>query len=191
MIFFSADHHFYHSNIIKYCGRPFLSVEEMNEKMVSRWNEVVQPDDTVYYLGDFALANRAVEVFGPRLNGEKLLIMGNHDTCHPCHKKRAAIGERVYATAGFKTIGLEHVIEIGAEKVLLNHMPYLSTDPNDDKYKLKFQNYRPKDQGAWLLHGHIHEKWKIKNRQINVGVDVWNFYPVPITEIEKMLIEGK
>ncbi len=41
MIFFSADHHFYHANIIRYCSRPFNSVEEMNEEMIARWNSTV------------------------------------------------------------------------------------------------------------------------------------------------------
>ena len=65
MIFFTSDHHFYHSNIIKYCQRPFHSVEEMNEEMIRRWNSVVGVDDTVYYLGDFSLAKRPVELFAP------------------------------------------------------------------------------------------------------------------------------
>ena len=55
MIFFTSDHHFYHTNIIKYCQRPFQSVEEMNEVMVERWNAVVGKNDTVYYLGDLEL----------------------------------------------------------------------------------------------------------------------------------------
>ena len=91
MIFFTSDHHFYHTNIIKYCNRPFQSVEEMNEEMVKRWNSVVNPGDTVYYLGDFSLAKRPVEVFVPRLNGEKHFIMGNHDVCtssRPCRPRK-------------------------------------------------------------------------------------------------------
>lgn len=51
----------------------------------------------------------------------------------------------------------------------------------------KHLNFRPEDDGMWLLHGHIHEKRKTKGRMINVGVDVWDFYPTPITEIEKII----
>jgi len=189
MIYFSSDHHFYHTNIIRYCKRPFETVEQMNEEMVKRWNEVVQPEDTVYYLGDFAMAYRAVEVFAPKLNGEKYLIMGNHDLCHPCNKKKSEIGRRVYLEAGFKTLELEKTIEIAGQEVLLTHMPYSQKDPANP-YDLKHQQYRPKDDGKWLLHGHIHEKWKQKDRMINVGVDVWDFYPVSITKIEAFLKEG-
>lgn len=74
MIYFSSDHHFGHLNIIQYCKRPFSSVEEMNEEMARRWNSVVNPDDTVYYLGDFSLVLDPVEAIAPHLNGKKFLL---------------------------------------------------------------------------------------------------------------------
>lgn len=190
MIFFTADHHFYHANIIRYCQRPFHSVEQMNEEMVRRWNSIVRPADTVYYLGDFSMAKRPVTLFAPRLHGEKHLIMGNHDACHPCHKKKAESARQVYLEAGFKTLDLEQTMEIAGQKVLLHHMPYLSGESDTGGYALKHREFRPKDDGRWLLHGHVHEKWKTKDRMINIGVDVWGFFPVPITEIEKVLINA-
>jgi len=80
MIWFTADHHFNHANIIKYCNRPFSSVDEMNNELVRRWNEVIKPDDTVYHLGDFTL--EGVETFYKffmQLNGKILIIPGGHD----------------------------------------------------------------------------------------------------------------
>jgi calcineurin-like phosphoesterase family protein len=59
-IYFSSDHHFSHSNVIKYCNRPYTSVQEMNEDLIQRWNNQVKPEDTVYYLGDFSLGKNAV-----------------------------------------------------------------------------------------------------------------------------------
>ena len=50
---YSSDSHFHHRRIIEYCSRPFPSVEEMNQVMIERWNEVVKPDDIVYHCGDF------------------------------------------------------------------------------------------------------------------------------------------
>ena len=146
-IFFSPDHHFGHANIIKYCNRPFESVDIMNEEMVKRWNSVVGPNDTVYYLGDFSLSNNLVEAFTQKLNGEKHLIMGNHDACHPCNKKKAAIGFEIYQRAGFKTIQLEQTLTISGQTVLLNHMPYAEEEPKPE-YKLRFQKYRPNDNGG-------------------------------------------
>lgn len=190
MIFFTADHHFYHSNIIRYCGRPFQSVEEMNEEMVKRWNALVSPADTVYHLGDFSLAYRPVELFDPRLHGEKHLIMGNHDLCHPRNKKKAEIARPIFERLGFASFELERTMVIGGQTVVLNHFPYLTAEQPTPGYDLKFKDSRPKDQGLWLLHGHIHEKWKTKGRMINVGVDAWDFYTVPMTEIEKIINGG-
>ena len=185
MVFFSSDHHFYHSNIIKYCSRPFGSIEDMNAEMVKRWNDLVKPKDTVYYLGDFALAYQAVIHFTPLLNGEKILIMGNHDLCHPYNKKKTDTGKRIYRECGFKLLLEETIIEVNNKNVRLNHFPYASID--DDKYGKKYSKYRPIDDGKWLLCGHVHEKWKIKNKMINVGVDVWDFKPVPLSTIEKII----
>ena len=82
-IWFTSDHHFGHANIIKYCERPFNSVGHMNASMIGSWNGVVASDDTVYYLGDFAMQPHLVAEILPQLNGKKLLIAGNHDRCHP------------------------------------------------------------------------------------------------------------
>ena len=57
-IFFTADTHFGHANIIKYCHRPFATVEEMDDALVRNWNAVVSPDATVFHLGDFALDSK-------------------------------------------------------------------------------------------------------------------------------------
>lgn len=187
MIFFTADHHFDHQNIIKYCARPFGGVTEMNAELASRWNSVVKPSDTVYYLGDFSMSARPVEYWGKQLNGEKHLIMGNHDRCHPS-KKGSADVLSIYRAAGFVSFDLELQMSIAGQEVLLNHFPYLS-EP-DPKYKLKYQDLRPKDEGLWLLHGHVHEKWKQKARMINVGVDVWDFYPVSLSTIETLIDGG-
>ena len=51
-IFFTSDHHFGHTNILKFCNSPFNSIEQMNEELIKRWNEKIGPDDEVYHLGD-------------------------------------------------------------------------------------------------------------------------------------------
>lgn len=79
-IFITSDHHFGHRNIIRYCARPFGSVEEMNEELINRWNEVVGPTDIVIHLGDFSFGDeRRVHEVKSRLNGTVILIVGNHD----------------------------------------------------------------------------------------------------------------
>ena len=64
---------------------------------------------------------------------------------------------------------------IAGQQVQINHFPY---DPGEPDRPAKFTQWRPKDVGGWLLCGHIHEKWRQNGRQINVGVDAWNFAPV-------------
>lgn len=79
-VYLSADHHFSHANILRYCARPFGSVEEMDAEMIRRWNAAVSPGDTVVHLGDFALASRErISDLVAALNGRKVLVLGNHD----------------------------------------------------------------------------------------------------------------
>lgn len=77
--FFTADHHFGHANIIKYCNRPFDTVEEMDEVLIQRWNEVVRGQDVVIYAGDFTLRNSYAQELIDRLKGNKIFLKGNHD----------------------------------------------------------------------------------------------------------------
>lgn len=80
--FFIADTHFGGENIRRYENRPFLNAAEMDEKLIENWNRAVAEDDTVYVLGDFSDymdAGKETEILG-KLNGTKILVMGNHDT---------------------------------------------------------------------------------------------------------------
>lgn len=79
--FFIGDTHLSHKNILIYepVARPFATVEEMNEEIVRRWNSVVGKFDKVYHLGDFCMGGKQNIAIAGRLNGQKRLIMGNHD----------------------------------------------------------------------------------------------------------------
>jgi len=79
-IFITADHHFYHENIIEYCKRPFKAVEEMDKVMMEKWNKKVGKDDLVIHLGDFAIGSKTkIKETKDKLNGTIILIRGNHD----------------------------------------------------------------------------------------------------------------
>ena len=199
MIFFTSDHHFSHANVIKYCKRPYQNIEEMNQDMVRLWNETVAPTDTVYYLGDFSLWKLAPAKYLPMLNGEKHLIAGNHDWCHPVHyKKKPQAGEKfrkLYYEAGFKSIKTEDEIIIKSMDnprqftVRLHHLPYTGKD-SDHTYAERYTEYRPIDKGQWLLCGHVHDTWAQRGRMINVGVDVRDFKPISLDEIYKIMLNG-
>jgi calcineurin-like phosphoesterase family protein len=191
MIWFSSDHHFYHNNVIRYCNRPFESVEQMNEALVIGWNMTVHPDDTVYYLGDFSMAARPVETFTKRLLGTKYFIHGNHDFTHPYHKKSRNKENQEkwiqkYKDWGWTSVQDELIIEHEGQKFRLAHLPYTNDlfHGQGDKY----ENFRPEDDGIPLLCGHVHEKWTTERSgngtlMINVGVDRHGFAPISINKV--------
>ena len=84
-IFFTSDTHFAHENMCKFLDydgervRPFNSYKECDELMIQNWNEVVKPQDKVYFLGDLTFNKNEADKIMPRLNGKKCLIRGNHD----------------------------------------------------------------------------------------------------------------
>lgn len=196
MIYFSSDQHYWHNNIIRYCARPHKTVEEMNEDMVLKWNQTVLPEDTIYVLGDFSLAFRAVETFPQRLMGNKVLVPGNHDFCHSYHKKSLTPENREkwlqkYRDHGFTILPEQTTLDLpGLGIVNLCHHPYTddNSSDNDAGYQDKYAKWRPADDGKILLCGHIHEKWQTKKSSkgtlmINVGVDVHGFVPVSLDQI--------
>lgn len=85
MICFTADTHFDHANIIRFCNRHFATVEEMNETLIANWNRKVHGNDTVYILGDMFFQTTDPEPILRQLKGKKHLITGNHDSqwTHP------------------------------------------------------------------------------------------------------------
>lgn len=83
MIYYIADMHFGHKNVLRFDKRPFADTDLMDEVLIHNWNEHVTDDDTVYVLGDAFWKNEenSVKII-QRLNGHKHLIRGNHDRVH-------------------------------------------------------------------------------------------------------------
>lgn len=164
-IFFTADHHFGHRGIITMCGRPFDNVDEMDEALISRWNERVRKGDTVYHLGDFTMgasAERGVEIFA-RLNGRKHLIVGNHD--------KLKVRSLPWASPPQARVLLRHP----AEK-----LPLVL-----DHYAMR--TWPGAHRGAIHLYGHSHGGLAGHGRSLDVGVDCWDFRPVTLDEIRPTL----
>ena len=174
-VYFTSDTHFNHANIIGFCNRPFKSVEEMNEKLIENWNNVVGADDIVFHLGDFCLGGSAewTKVLD-RLNGKIYLIQGNHDM------KNLRQGY----TNRFELITMQMHIEVGKQKIYLNHCPFLC--------------YGGAYRDTWQLFGHVHTSkyntGKDKSRlaylfptQYDVGVDNNNFTPVFFEQVKSII----
>lgn len=193
---FTSDLHFSHANIIKFCDRPFKDADEMNRKIVSNINELVSQGDELWILGDLAMGflENSLPIV-KRIHAKKILVGGNHDRFHPYYGKKSEAFVQTYLD---KT-GAERIIPTNTEltlldgsNVLVSHFPYPEKDfrPQVSRSgkintKDKFAEYRPNDNGRWLLCGHVHEKWAVQGRQINVGIDAWGGKPVP----EETLVE--
>lgn len=154
----TADHHFYHANIIKYCHRPFKDVLEMNQVLEELWNDNIAEEDEVWHLGDFGFW--AKDQFGltslfNRLHGRKHLIWGSHDH---------GMDNLPWASV---TKGYTHL-----DEAILVH---------DGGGFLR--TMRQKGVEYWgievpILCGHVHQIWQVQGNMLNVGVDVWHFRPI-------------
>jgi calcineurin-like phosphoesterase family protein len=160
--FFTSDTHFHHNAIVHMGnGRPFATVEEMNETIIERWNERIGPDDNVYHLGDFALCGRAkAQEVMDRLNGRKVLIAGNHDDKARKLDGWAQVLDMAYLRRGHRRIVLCH-------------------------YAMK--TWRNAHHGSVMLFGHSHGNLRGCRQSLDVGVDAWDFRPVTLEEIDARL----
>jgi len=167
-IFFTADTHFNHSNIIKYENRPFNNVHEMNEELIKRWNNKVGKNDRVYVLGDFAFDRDGTYVVElvRRLNGTIYLIKGNHDSYTKHREAREVFG----------FVKDYYQLKYNNKAFILFHYPIAQWDKAH--------------HGSYHLYGHIHSNNQDHHpmnfdlgRAMNVGVDVNNFEPVFIEDV--------
>ena len=179
-IWFTSDTHWFHTNILKYCNRPFESVEAMNDALVANWNSVVKPEDHVYHLGDFCFGN--VEKWNwclepGRLNGHIHLILGNHDP------------ERVFRDGTFierfDSIDYQKIFIIEGWTVILNHFPFLSFSNNlDHKVMQLFGHIHSGPDGIGnVMTGGKEPQWN----QYDVGVDNNNYTPVSWAQIKEKM----
>ena len=160
--FFTSDHHFGHKNIIKYCNRPFDSVEEMNHGLVSLWNEVVTPEDRVFVIGDVYLCKTELaRKHLKKLNGYKILIMGNHDKSKD---KMSEFFDEVYQ---YK---YEYNLPDGTPVVLAHH---------------------PWEEDCFLIHGHVHAGEPVQRNRVNVCVDLHNYRPVSLPYVQQAFASQK
>jgi calcineurin-like phosphoesterase family protein len=149
---FISDTHFSHKNIIKYASRPFTTVEEMDRSLIHNWNQSVEAEDQVFFLGDFGLGDvEHLNSICAQLKGDKICIRGNHD-------RNANWMMRI----GFGLVLESAFLKVGSHTVELVHIP---TSPAPSHFQ---------------LHGHVHEKRpaKIISNQLNLCVEVWDYKPV-------------
>jgi len=167
---FTSDTHFGHYNVIEYAKRPFRGVEEMDDELVARWNEVVRQTDTVYHLGDFTLRGKsAVLEYAARLNGHIKLVPGGHDRW----TAKFSGNEKISVLPPLVTLEYPQLNEFPLV-IVLCHYPLKSWDRSH--------------YGSLHLHGHHHVSMKEEHNSLNVGVDLQGFCPVSLDEIKEYFI---
>lgn len=160
-IYVISDTHFGHENSLKWTDsegnklRPFNTVEELNNTMITNWNNTVKPEDHVYHLGDVVIKKEYLELV-KQLNGYKRLVSGNHDI----------FDTRLYLEAGFdKVCGARAFPGL---KVILTHIPIHSECLKE----------------GWInVSGHLHSNCLSDRRYINVSVEQINYTPVLLEDI--------
>jgi len=153
----------------------------MDDVMIQRWNECVNPEDICYIIGDFSFRRfEKTKEIVEKLNGKKHLIWGNHDLWN--RNRLMKIFDSVYDQC---ILQISNTI-----RVKLSHFPYVT--PTENQETPKHRKFRPYPEGHWLLHGHVHSHWKIRRdlKCINVGVDVWDFKPINHDKIIQIINEG-
>lgn len=173
-IFFTADTHLSHANIIKYCARPFTSVLEHDNGLIHNWNAVVTPNATVYHLGDFCFGDeKVIGGFLRRLNGNIKFVLGNHD------KELRRFARHIDAHADLKRrvefLGDYHDLKIEGERIILAHYA--------------FRVWNKSHNGSFHLYGHSHGSLADDPhaRSLDVGVDCHNYTPVSLERIRELM----
>lgn len=161
MIWFTADTHFGHANIIKYSNRPFKTVDEMNNVLIENINQVVKDNDILYHLGDWSFDTG--EEYRHKVKCKNIiLILGNHDK-----RLKKSLFKEVHP----------HRIEIvvNEQSIVLDH------------YAMKVWN--KSHHGAWHLYGHSHGSLPDDPNSLSfdVGVDCWNYWPISIDGVAEQM----
>lgn len=184
-VFITSDTHFFHDNIIKYCSRPFKTVEEMNEAMKRNWNSKVSAEDDIYILGDFVLIKgedhedklNRLDYFSHSLNGKKHLIIGNHDYF---------TGEEYIIYGGFQSV------QWGFNDILLNKHWFTLCH-------YQMTSWNNSHRGSMHLFGHEHWKQQYEpkhsiyaemrwsERKFNVCADANGYSPIDLNDIIRIL----
>ena len=174
-VFITADHHFGHTNILRFCNRPFPNIYEHDKELIKRWNSLISKDALIYYVGDLMFRNAKHPLYyKEKLNGEIKIIRGNHD-------KQKVLKEFEW----YQNLP----IIIGEFTCLLNHRPCYRPDApdpfHDNDVNVNPMNY------DFIISGHTHKFPLFRWKSLNVGVDLHDFYPLHMDQVYALLTQRK
>ena len=153
--------------------RGYASTDDHDQAFIDAWHRSINSDSIpVHVLGDISKGgleaeNRALEIIGS-LPGIKHLVPGNHCRVHPMHSSARG---RMRTTMGvFESVMVSDQVNIQGRQIMLSHFPYRGDHEHTGE---RYVQWRLRDEGLWLVHGHVHDEWKINGHQINVGWEMW------------------
>jgi calcineurin-like phosphoesterase family protein len=165
-----ADTHFGDGDVLEYTGRPFDSVAEMNDALRSGWNDAVDEDETVVFVGDFAVPSEPTTVrrWHGQVEGDVVFVAGDHDD-------GARRSHAIETSAA-------HRFEAGGYEFSCVHRPEAA----------------PPDHDGWVVHGHHHDirpgKFPFLDpdaRRINVAAELLGYEPIPVPELLAYVDDGR
>ena len=165
MIWVTADPHYGHANIIKYCKRPFSSAQEMDEILIRNTNRLVMPSDTLKIVGDFCMSKNfdTIKYYRDRINCQNVhLILGNHDYLNEDEYKQI-----------FQKVTHRDIFKFNGQQVVCDHY----------SGRIWYNSHR----GAWLLWGHSHGAVNDYGLSFDVGVDNWDLCPLSMNQISDIM----
>lgn len=190
-IWFTSDFHIGHTKCLAYDNRPFRDTDHMAEVLIENYNKLVDSSSLCYFVGDMSLNARVLKPVLERLNGTKILILGNHDE-----------GITKLYDCGFSAILSSISFYLQRQKITVSHCPLrgIFREDTSPKTGLWHGDHKEKhlrcsvlNEGQFHIHGHIHSrKDKLKSkrilgRQIDIGVTANHYRPVSISEIESWI----
>ncbi|MFH1275813.1 MAG: metallophosphoesterase [Candidatus Woesearchaeota archaeon] len=163
--FVIGDLHLDHSNIIKYCNRPFSSVGEMNKTIINNWNKTIKENDVVYFLGDlsFGKGSQNADYWLQKLNGKITVIRGNHDK-----------SKKIKFLDNF-------VLKYKDHQFLLTHNP-LNVSKQWNGWIIHGHCHNNNLKNCPFING--------KMKTINVGVEVIGYKPLELDQLFKLNFEN-
>jgi calcineurin-like phosphoesterase family protein len=196
----TSDMHVGHKNMRLWrgMGKSHETMDLFDDEIIDRWNDETRPSDDVLVLGDAAMGqiDDNLEKIR-RLHGNLTLVPGNHDRCWVGLRKthdRNGVSWIDRYLAVFSDILLPGVYDIDGVpgSVKIDHFPYRGDhghpmgSPED-----RYPEWRPDDEGHWLVHGHVHDLWRQNGLQINVGLDAWGGRPTNPDAIAALMADGE
>lgn len=186
-VWFTADWHIGHQDILSYCNRPFSSLNHMEESLIERHNQCVGANDVVYDLGDFSCCRDPKKVADilHRLNGKRRYIFwGNHRRALRLAYQRGYLegllnSKRIVFVGDYAAnIESSMMVKVQDQKLVLCHYPY--------------STWNGIYEGVWHFHGHAHGRMKRDNTfSLDVGVDVHDYKPISFDQVSFFMEKTK